>query len=458
MNYSASLGCIRVWRKFTVLAIGVALVAGCNGAGTEGKSASGSVDPPQNGGGGNQSSAGNLLKSNLARDTSPAASDADLAAVVAANTAFAIKSFASLAADPDSNAIFSPYSITMASALLAPGALGTTLSGIEQALSFSLPQDRLNPALNRLDQILAGETTGAALDTNGLAEPIFTNANAVWSQQGFSILQTYLDTLAINYGAGVHLTDFNGATEVSRQTINDWVAAQTNQRILNLLPQGSVTRDTLLVLTNAVWFKASWASQFSPGATLNRSFSNHNGSSSSVPFMSQQLSALYAQADGCQAIELPYAGNKLSMLVIMPDPGSFDSFATSLTPDVLSGLIGNMAAKEVAFSLPKFTFSSSFDLGAMLRSFGMNDAFDPARADFSGIDGARDLSVASALHQAFIGVDENGTEAAAATAYGMVGTAVRLPDLTLAIDHPFMYLIRERQTGSILFMGKVVAL
>jgi len=403
-----------------------------------------------------QTSGGNIAQSALARNTNPQVSDADLAVVVAGNTEFALKVFPLLDTTPSNNTFFSPYSITQAFALLAPGARGTTLSGIEQALSFPLPQDRLNPAFNKLDLLLAAKTPGTVLES-GLQTPKLNNANAVWGQQGFSILPAYLDTLAVNYGAGLHLVDFMNAPEDSRRTINTWVEGQTNNRIQDLIPQGGVSPATRLVLTNAIWFKANWASQFLQINTANGPFTNRDGSSSSVLFMHQTFTVPYARVDGGQAVDLPYAGDNLSMLVIMPEPGSFDAFSSALTPTVLGDITNHLAPQAVDFSMPKFTFTRPSSLRPILESFGMTDAFDPARADFSGIDGNRDISVGGVFHQAFVSVDEEGTEAAAATA--IIGTtAILSPHLTLAIDHPFIFLIRDRQTGVILFMGKVASL
>jgi serpin B len=410
-----------------------------------------------NSGSSGQTSGGTVAQSNLPRNISPQVSDADLAAVVSGNTDFALKAFPLLDTTPGNNTFFSPYSITQAFALLAPGARGTTLRGIEQALSFPLTQDRLNPAFDKLDLLLAGKTTGAILE-NGLQTPKLNNANAIWGQKGFSILPAYLDTLAVNYGAGLHLVDYVNATEASRQAINAWVEEQTNRRIQNLIPQGEISIYTRLVLTNAIWFKANWASQFPEINTGDGPFTNRDGSSSSVPFMRQTLTAPYARVDGCQAVDIPYAGENLSMLVIMPDSGSFDAFLAALTPAVLGDITNHLTAGAIDLSMPKFTLTRTSSMRSILEPLGMTDAFDPVRADFSGIDGNRDLFVGGVFHQAFVSVDEKGTEAAAATAIVVGTTAFPSPILTLAIDHPFIFLIRDRQTGLILFMGKVASL
>lgn len=404
-----------------------------------------------------QSSGGGVVQSALTRDINPQASDADLAAVVAGNTEFALKAFPLLALTPNDNTFFSPYSITQAFALLAPGARGITLNEIEQTLSFPLSQDRLNPTFNKLDLLIAGKTTGIVL-ADGLQAPELNNANSIWGQQGFFILPAYLDTLAVNYGAGLHLVDFINETENSRQTINAWVEEQTNDRIQDLVPQDGVSSATRVVLTNAIWFKASWASQFSQLATSTRPFTNRDGSASSVPFMRQIFMVPYAQVDGCQAIDIPYVGFSLSMLVIMPDPGNFAPFLSALTPTVVEDITKHLMYKEVDFSMPKFSFTKASEMSKLLSSLGMAAAFNPADADFSGIDGKRDLFVGAVFHQAFINVDEVGTEAAAATAIVASPTGSISVDLALAIDHPFVFMIRDRETGLILFIGKVVSL
>ena len=423
----------------TVFVLGVVVIGGCSdqfaGVGT--------------GGTGDYT----VAKSNLNRDTSPQVPDADLTAVATGTTEFALNVFPLLDTNPDNNTFFSPYSISQAFALLAPGARGTTLSQIEQALSFPLPQDRFNPAFNKLNLILAVKTTGVI--QNGLQTPILHNANAVWGQQGFSFLPAYLDTIAVNYGAGLNLVDFKNATEAALLTINTWVAQQTNDKIQDLIPPGGLGAETRLVLTNAVWFKADWASPFQTTGTSNRSFTNRDGSSSSIPFMQQTFIAPYAQTAGCQAVDIPYAGGELSMLVIMPTPGSFDTFLSTLTPSVLGDITSQLADTAILLSMPKFTFTRGSSIAQILQSLGMTDAF--SNADFSGIDGNRDLSVSNVFHKAFISVDEGGTEAAAATAI-IIGTTGYLPGSTVSIDHPFIFLIRDRQTGLILFMGKVVSL
>ncbi|MBJ6725336.1 serpin family protein [Geomesophilobacter sediminis] len=397
--------------------------------------------------GSSSSPTSSVVRSALSRNTSPSVPDADLAAVVSGNNQFALNIFPLIGND-NTNSSFSPYSITQAFALLTAGAQGNTLTQIELALCFTLPQERLNPAFNKLDLLITQANDGSN------NRPIIHNANALWLQQDFSILPTYLDTLAVNYGAGVHTVDFVTAWEPARLAINAWVAEQTNNKILNLMPSGSVTTDTKLVLTNAVWLKAAWAAPFEPSATSAESFFNRDGSSASVPFMHQISAFPYAETAGCRAVELPYVGNDLAMLVVLPNPGSFDAFLGTFSPAVLGQITTALTLQGIELNLPKFRADGDFGLKETLSALGISDAFSP-NADFSLIDGRHDLSVASVEHKAFTVIDENGTEAAAATGIGAGGGYVST-SIPLAIDHPFLYLIRDRTTGLILFMGKVV--
>jgi len=398
----------------------------------------------------------NFVISSVSREKAPQVSDADLAAAVAGEADFTLKAFPLLESNPDKNVVFSPYSITLAVALAATGAQGTTLSEIETAMSFTLPQELLNPAFNKLDLLLASKATGTVHEDGSLS-PQLNIVNAVWAQSGYSLLPAYLDSIALNYGAGLHLVDYINATEASRQTINAWVNDQTNSRIPELMEQGSVTDSTRVVLTNAIWFKANWSSKFPVVRTASRNFYNRDTTPAVVSFMSQTFNVPAVSNSECQAVDIPYLDNNLSMLVVMPT-GTFDSFLAGLNPAKLSSIIGQLSDQEVALSLPKFTFNTAAGLNSVLKSLGMSAAFDPTNADFSGITGNYDLSIQEVVHKAFISVDENGTEAAAATGLSMGNTSVPPTPAIINIDHPFIFAIRDRQTGTILFLGKVVTL
>ncbi|HEY5800859.1 MAG TPA: serpin family protein [Burkholderiaceae bacterium] len=397
-----------------------------------------------------------VVKSSIARIAAPQASDADVAAVVTGNSTLAGRALPLLASSPDANTVFSPYSLTLGLALPAAGAKGDTLKGMEQALSY-VPQEKLQPALNKLDLLLAAQTRNGAADTRTVPE--LRIVNTVWGQSGYPILPAYLDTVAANYGAGLRTLDFRAATEEARKTINSTIETDTNGKIKDLLPQGTVTTDTRLVLTNAVWFKGQWVTRFLEGATQQKPFTSRNGSVKNVATMQQDANLSYAKTADYEAVELPYTDGKFAMTFVMPAAGKFDSYAAGFNAASIAAVTGGLKPQYMALALPKFTFSTEADAGAILKSLGMTAAFEPLNADFSGITGQRDLVITSVRHKAFIDVNEEGTEAAAAT--GVVVGVTSLPPtptVKMQLDRPFLFLIRERATGLVLFAGKVVTL
>lgn len=402
----------------------------------------------------NTQQAVSTAKSSLVREPAPMTSDADVATAVAGNTQFALTVMPMLDKQGDSNLVFSPYSITQALAMTSAGAKADTLSGIEKAMDFQLPQNRLLPALNKLDLQLTAKTAGAGASNANL--PSLNIANSLWAQQGYTLQSSFLDALAVNFGAAVNLLDFFKSPDASRMTINNWVANQTNQKIQNLLAPNSVTSGTRVVLTNAIWFKSDWASPFTAESTRSQDFTDRKGNTSKTSFMYREANYSSVQGAGYQAVDLPYVDNKLSMLVVMPDAGKFDSFLQNLTPSGLNDISNALKDQRIGLALPKFNFNASPDMGGNLISLGMADAFNPAKADFSGMTGNRDLSISGVVHKAFITVDEKGTEAAAATGVVIGITAVMPPPVRLTFDHPFLFMIRDRQTGLIIFMGKVM--
>ena len=420
------------------------LLSGCGGSSQE------QAEPPR------LLTTVSVAKSAVARDMNPTVSAADLDAAVAGNTAFGIKAME--AADPahTSNAILSPYSITQALALAAVGANGSTRTEIETAMSFSLPQERLNPALNKIELLLAAKARGGTGST-----PSMNIVNTVWSQQGYALQPAFLDTIALNFGAGVRQLDFQHASEAARTNINSYIAEQTHDRITELIPGGAVDANTRVVLTNAIWFKADWATGFKDSATANEPFTAAGGTASNVPFMHRTGRMAAAQAADFDAVDLPYMGGQLSMTLILPAKGSFDAFLSGLNPARLKQVTSALQDSLVELSMPKFEINTQPDMSGALRAFGMHDAFDPARADFSNLNGARDLYVAGVFHKAYIGVDERGTEAAVATGVAFEIAAVEFfPEAPRQIkfNRPFIFLIRDRETGLILFMGKIAAL
>jgi serpin B len=318
-----------------------------------------------------------------------------------------------------------------------------------QALHSAFPQERLHPAANALDQALMGRGSG----DEGFKLEI---ANSIWGQQGMAFQPEFLDTLATNYGAGLRLLDFKAAPEPSRATINAAIAQQTHDKITDLLPNGSIDTDTRMVLANAIYFNAKWAAPFEKENTRDGTFTPEQGSPVTVPMMTHQANYAYLAGQGFQAIGLPYRGG-VSMLAILPDAGQLAAFEAGLDEARLQSIVDGLANRQVLLTMPKFEYhSDSISLRDQLIALGMADAFDPDAADFSGMDGKRDLFIGNGFHKAMVRVDEEGTEAAAATAVNMQATSALIdPPLTLALDRPFVYLIRDDATGALLFMGRV---
>jgi serpin B len=322
-----------------------------------------------------------------------------------------------------------------------------------ETLKFLLPQDELHPSFNSLDILLGQRGEGAqGKDEEGFRLNI---VNAIWGQKDYKFLDEFLDVLAENYGAGLRILDFINQTEESRVTINDWVSDQTEGRIKDLIPPGVITALTRLVLTNAIYFNAAWEYPFDENATHDGPFYLLDGTEVTVPMMGQTESFRYAEGDGYQAVELPYDGRELSMVILLPEEGQFETFEGSLDASLVDAIIGDLKSQEVALTMPKFEFESEFGLKDTLSAMGMPIAFTDA-ADFSGMTGGKDLQIAEVIHKAFVSVDEAGTEAAAATAVVMELTAMPEEPVEITVNHPFIFLIRDIETGTILFIGRVV--
>ena len=393
-----------------------------------------------------------VLQSDKPRDTSPEVSQMDLDSLSRGNSEFAFDLYRALAAE-DGSLFYSPYSISVALAMTYAGACGETEEQMADTLRFLLSQQDLHPAFNALDIELDRRGEGAAGKDGG--EFRLNVVNAIWGQKDYSFLPEFLDVLAENYGAGLRLLDYINHPEESRITINDWVSDQTEGRIEDLIPEGAIDSLTRLVLTNAVYFNAAWMYPFDEDATRDGPFYLLDGGEVRVPMMTQTESFGYAEGEGFQALELPYDGGELSMVILLPDSGSFDEFEKSLDVGLVNGVIGDLVFQKLALTMPKFEFDSSFGLVDTLAGMGMPIAFSSA-ADFSGMTGNRDLFIGDVIHKAFVSVDEAGTEAAAATAVIMELTAAPQPPLEVTVDRPFIFLIRDIETGTVLFVGRIV--
>jgi len=395
---------------------------------------------------------GEVIQSEKQRITSPEVDEAELTTLVSGNSTFAFDLYQALR-DEDGNLFYSPYSISLALAMTYAGARGETAQQMADTLHFTLSQDRLHPAFNSLDLEFSQRGQGAkGKDEGGFRLNV---ANAIWGQRDYHFLATFLDVLAENYGAGLRVLDFTKEPEKSRIIINDWVSDETEGRIEDLLPPGSIGAPTRLVLTNAIYFNAAWQYPFDENATRDGLFHLLDGGEVTVPMMKQKKSLGYTEGDGYQAVELPYDGRELSMVILLPQAGQFDTFEKSLDAQRVDDIIKNLESSQVLLTMPRFEFESSFSLKETLPAMGMLDAFS-GNADFSGMTGNRDLFISDVVHKAFVSVDEAGTEAAAATAVIMVTGAPPGATVEVTIDHPFIFLIRDIETGAILFMGRVV--
>ncbi|MEW5938425.1 MAG: serpin family protein [Chloroflexota bacterium] len=396
-----------------------------------------------------------LAQSSIRRETDPSVPANDAQTLVRGDNAFALDMYRSLRDGDEGNLIFSPFSISLALAMTYAGARGETESQMAQTLHFDLPQSQLHPAFNALDLALAKRGESADKDREPLQLRI---ANAVWAEQTFPFQQDFLDTLAFNYGAGIRQADFINNYEPVRKEINAWVEDQTEDKIKNLLPEGVLDSFTRMVLVNAIYFKADWLYKFEKESTSDQPFHLLDGSTVTVPLMSQETYAPYAKGDGWQAIDFPYAGETASMTIILPDEGRFESFESTFDLATLDSILSGLTPTSLIFALPKFSFTRDFGLADRLAAMGMPDAFDPNRADFSGMTGKPDLYISDVIHKAFVAVDEEGTEAAAATAVIMELASAPMFEVRMIVDRPFLFLIRDTVSGQILFMGRVVNL
>jgi len=365
--------------------------------------------------------------------------------LVAGNTRFALDLYDQLRKE-DGNLFFSPFSLSTALAMTYGGARGNTAAEMADTLHFELAQERLHPAFARLQQgldVSEDEDAGYRLHI----------ANALWPQKGYAFLPEFFELCQAHYRAGLQTVDYAGATEEARQTINRWVEQRTEEKIKELLKPGVLTPLTTLVLTNAIYFKGDWAAQFDKEKTTDAPFTLLDGEQVSVPLMNQAGEFRYTEDSAVQVLELPYAGEALSMVVVLPrQHDGLPALEKSLSAKKLADWLSKLRPRTVRVGLPRFKMTSEFKLNEVLQALGLRGAFTGG-ADFSGMTGSRDLFISAVVHKAFVDVNEEGTEAAAAT--GVVMLKGGLPPAFRA-DHPFLFLIRDVRTGSILFFGRVL--
>lgn len=386
---------------------------------------------------------GKFLQSSVSRAQTASIDTSDIKIIQKAQSAFAFDLYQKLA-EKDGNLFFSPFSISSAMGMLYAGARGDTEKQLASGMHFELTQDLFHQAMNTINQDLDTRDDGAFrlnIDNN------------IWVQETYPIQTSYLDVLMQSYGSGVYAVDFVTQPDDTRNAINNWIEGKTQKRIQELLPAGSVDSSTALILTNSIYFKARWAEEFY--LTEQKDFHLQDNQTKSIEMMGIRDRFKYASGQHYEMIEIPYDENSATMIILVPAQGHFSDFQN---PSEFF-MADHLNFKEVILWMPKFSFKTSFGVISALQSFGIQDAFNPEKADFSGIDGTRELYVSGVLHQAFIKVDEQGTEAAAATATTLSVTAApALPvePTLLIIDRPFIFTIRDNKTGMILFIGHVL--
>jgi len=375
----------------------------------------------------------------------------DINAVVGGNTDFAFALYSKLKDDsnvPKSNLFFSPYSISTALAMTFGGARGETQKQMATVLPFTLPRQNLYSAFGTLQRQLIQENKSHGYQ--------LLMANALWSQKGEPFLKEFLDLTQNYYGAGLRQLDFINEMEESRQKINSWVEEKTDGEIKNFIPAGGVNKYTVLVLTNAIYFKGEWKTKFSWWRTINADFTISAKDKVKVPLMHLKENFKYYEDEKLQAIELPYKGSELSMLVLLPnDTENLAEIENTLTAENLNAFLSKMGTTKVDVYFPRFKITcGAFSLNKVLIELGMPDAFNLEKADFSGMNGTGGLWISDVFHKAFIEVNEEGTEAAAST--GVVMAHAFHIEPIFRADHPFIFFIKDNRSGSILFMGRVM--
>jgi len=376
-----------------------------------------------------------------------AAIDSNQQAVVSGNNKFALELYGKLEGQ-QGNLFLSPYSISTALAMTYAGAKGQTEKQMAEALCFApMKNEQFHKTFGEIIKQLntSGEKGGYELVV----------ANALWGQKGFNFLPDYLKLVKTNYDGDLQQIDFAAQTETARKTINAWVESKTKDKIKELIKPGMLDSMTRLVLTNAIYSKGKWSSPFKPERTQDSPFVLLDGQKINVPTMNQTGKFGYMETDAMQALELSYVNNDLSMVILLPKQANgVKDLEKELVPDNLTAWLTKIHKHEVQVLFPKFKMASEFGLGKILSEMGMPDAFS-GKADFSGMTGSRDLFISAVVHKAYVDVNEEGTEAAAATGVTMKLTSIGIPPAVFRADHPFIFLIRDNQTGSILFLGRL---
>ena len=386
--------------------------------------------------------------------------------VVRGNNEFALELYGQLRSGRG-NLFFSPYSISTALAMVFVGAREQTEKQMADVLHFPIggradkaPRQLKENTLSREQFHLAFADIISSLNERGKTGAYeLTVANALWGQKGWDIVTSYIRVVML-YGGEVKCVDFIRETEKTRKIINAWVEQQTNDKIKDLIQPGVLNELTRLVVTNAIYFKGNWASRFEKENTKKAPFWPRGIQKGKLPPMVDMMNQTddfdYAENENIQVIELPYVDNELSMIILLPkEYTGLDKLEQRLTFDKLNQWLGKLHNRKVIASIPKFKLTSRFGLGDVLKTMGMTDAFGP-KADFSGMGGEKNISISAVLHKAYVDVNEKGTEAAAATGVVVGITSLPPKPIVFKADHPFLFLIRDNVSGSILFIGRLV--
>lgn len=362
--------------------------------------------------------------------------------IATANNAFAFDMYDKI--KNDANTIFSPYSIFTAMAICYDGSAGSTQKQLSDVFYYPLDKQVLENSSQNMIVTINSENDQYILNT----------ANALWVQEDYTLKSQYVNNAETYYGGKVQSLDFIDETDNSRLIINEWIENKTNNKIVDLLAEGSLSPDTRLVITNAVYFNGKWMTEFEEAVTSKRSFTLSSLSVKDVDTMYVAGKFNYFGDESASILELPYKGNDLSMYVVLPAENNIDEFESNFTLDNYDELKDSMNKDYVLdLWMPKYNFETKAQLNEPLQDMGLVDAFQSDVADFSGMSDMS-LSISDVVHQAYIGVNEKGTEAAAATIVGVEEEALET-DIQLKINHPFLFFIEDSRTGCILFMGKV---
>jgi len=392
-----------------------------------------------------------VLPMSFAFPSLPIAGSAETRSVVEGNTAFALDLYGQLKTRPG-NLFFSPYSVSTALAMTYAGARGDTEKQMSRVLHFDKNQSYLHSSFGGLQRQLEEISKQKGIE--------LSIANALWAQKGHPFLPAFLNIAQGEYQANVKQADFERGADAATGEINHWVAQRTKDKIKDILPPGSLDRYTRLVLANAIYFKGAWAVPYDKAQTVSQPFHRSKTSQVDVPLMHHLDEVRYMENSDFQAVELPYLSGELSMVILLPrQVDACGELENRLTSALLASSVGKMKKREVDIFLPRFKLESSFDLNNALSRMGMPDAFAANKADFSGMDGTKQLFISGVFHKAWGEVNEEGTEAAAVTAVETaMSSALRKPPPPPPVfraDHPFIFYIRDTRSGSLLFLGRL---